>query len=126
MLALSIHPCRHNPMPHQTTLYEILEISPAASARVIKAAYRCLAQFNHPDKNSAAASGERLALINHAYAVLSDPPQRQRYDLSLALHERTLAKAMERRGCGPILRGPQKPATDAKLVARAFAFRPLD
>ena len=113
-------------MPRQATLYETLEVSPVASARVIKAAYRCLAQFTHPDKNSDAVSGERLAQINQAYAILSDPQQRHRYDLSLALHERTMQHANERRGSGATHRSPPKPATGAHLVARAFAFRPLD
>ena len=113
-------------MHRQTTLYETLEVSPAASARVIKAAYRCLAQFNHPDKNPDAASSERFARINQAHSVLSDPQQRQRYDLSLALHERTVTHAMERRGCGSPHRSQRPPDTDAPLVARAFAFRPLD
>ena len=108
-------------MQRQTTLYETLEVSPAASAGVIKAAYRCLAQHNHPDKNPDAASCGRLALINQAYSVLSDPQHRQRYDLSLALRERTMAHTVERRGRSC----PLKTGVDAHLTVRAFAFRPL-
>ena len=48
-------------MKTEVTLYEILEVSPHASSLVIKAAYRYLAQFNHPDKASGTAgSCERL------------------------------------------------------------------
>jgi DnaJ-class molecular chaperone len=112
-------------MQRQTTLYETLEVSPAASAGVIKAAYRCLAQHNHPDKNPDAASCGRLALINQAYSVLSDPQQRQRYDLSLASRERTMAHAIERRGRSSVHRSPLKTGVDAHLKVRAFAFRPL-
>jgi DnaJ-class molecular chaperone len=126
LLTLFVHHCRHNPMQHRTTLYETLEVSPTASARVIKAAYRCLAQFNHPDKNPDAASCERLARINQAYSVLSDPQQRQRYDLSLAWHERTIAKAMERRGRSSFHCSQLNTGADAHQTVRTFAFRPLD
>ena len=45
------------------SLYELLEVSPNASAAVIKAAYRCLVQQHHPDKNSGdRASETRLSL----------------------------------------------------------------
>ena len=38
------------------SLYELLEVSPNASAAVIKAAYRCLVQQHHPDKKA----GDRI------------------------------------------------------------------
>lgn len=104
------------------TLYDLLEVSPHASARVIRAAYRCLTQSTHPDKNpgTAAACG-RQAQINHAYSVLSDPAKRQRYDQATGLQART----GERRGAHPggCARTQSK---DAGVPApRAFAFRPL-
>lgn len=106
----------------QVTLYDALEVSPRASALVIKAAYRCLAQVNHPDKNSgSAAASERLTQINHAYAVLSDPDQRRRYDQTM---ER-LAHGVDRRGKGPPSSPRAKPVINEPLVARAFVFRPL-
>ena len=68
-------------MKRDVSLYEILEVSPLASALVIRAAYRCLAQFNHPDKNPGTDTAiERQSRLNRAYAVLSDPEQRRRYD----------------------------------------------
>ncbi len=105
------------------TLYEILEISPHASSEVIRAAYRCLAQSNHPDKNcGSAAAGARQAQINFAYGVLSDPRQRQRYDQRLGSSQ---ASELERRGAELAPRACTKPAADAPPVSRAFAFRPL-
>ena len=106
----------------EVTLYDALEVSPRASALVIKAAYRCLAQVNHPDKNAgSAAASERLAQINHAYAVLSDPDQRRRYDRMIERH----AHSVDRRGRGPTSMGSPKPVVAEPLVARAFVFRPL-
>lgn len=64
--------------------YDILEVSPKASAEVIRAAYKSLMQRNHPDKNADAleSTTARAALIAQAYAVLSDPQQRRSYDES--------------------------------------------
>jgi len=112
-------------MSRQATLYETLEVSPTASAPVIKAAYRCLAQYNHPDKNPHATSGERLAQINRAYSVLSDPQQRGHYDLELVRNARETGPPIERRGCGAAQRSHPPPSGDGHMVMRAFVFRPL-
>ena len=58
----------------------MLEVSPKASAEVIRAAYRSLAQRYHPDKNSAVVAAERFAEIHEAYLVLSDPQKRNAYN----------------------------------------------
>ncbi|MBC7619090.1 MAG: J domain-containing protein [Candidatus Saccharibacteria bacterium] len=68
------------------THYDTLEVSPKASAEVIRAAYKSLMQRHHPDKQGAAApSGDRATHIAQAYSVLSDPGQRAAYDQTLAL-----------------------------------------
>lgn len=108
-------------MTFQTTLYDLLEVSPHASARVIRAAYRCLAQCSHPDKHAGALEAmAQQSRFNDAYAVLSDPVRRARYDQSIRLS----ARFQERRGT----RGSG--AAESSLTAhgrgtRAFAFRPL-
>lgn len=64
--------------------YDILEVSPRASAEVIRAAYRSLMQRYHPDRNADAAEATaRTAEIALAYDVLSDPERRRAYDESL-------------------------------------------
>ena len=110
--------------PHtEPTLYDDLEVSSRASAPVIKAAYRCLAQLNHPDKNpDQDFAAERLTRINHAYAVLSDPTQRQFYDLTLGAPRRM----NERRGQAAAERRPWEPAPPKQTGTRPFAFRPLN
>ncbi|HNT44323.1 MAG TPA: DnaJ domain-containing protein, partial [Syntrophorhabdaceae bacterium] len=61
--------------------YEVLEISVEATDRQVKEAYRRLAFQYHPDRNgSDPGAVERMKSINEAYAVLSDPAKRQRYD----------------------------------------------
>lgn len=52
----------------------------SATAAEIKKSFRRLALEYHPDRNSAPEAEIRFKLINEAYAVLSDPEQRQRYD----------------------------------------------
>lgn len=105
----------------EDTLYEILEVSPRASTEVIRAAYRCLAQHHHPDKNPGdAIANERLAQINHAYAVLSNPLKRQNYDRGLGLdHGFVERRGVRARGnFGAAAAGHQS-------GARPFGFRPL-
>ncbi|BDZ46638.1 molecular chaperone DnaJ [Naasia aerilata] len=61
--------------------YEVLGVARDASADDIKKAYRRLARELHPDVNPGADASERFKLVTHAYDVLSDPRQRQQYDL---------------------------------------------
>lgn len=66
------------------TYYDLLEVSPNASAEVIRAAYKSLMQRYHPDRNPGdAAIAERAALVTRAYDVLSQEDKRAAYDLSL-------------------------------------------
>jgi molecular chaperone DnaJ len=61
--------------------YDVLGVSRDASPDEIKKAYRRLARELHPDVNPGEDAAERFKLVTHAYDVLSDPEQRQRYDL---------------------------------------------
>ena len=61
--------------------YEVLGVSRDASADDIKKAYRRLARQLHPDVNPGADASEKFKDVTHAYDVLSDPRQRQEYDM---------------------------------------------
>lgn len=62
------------------THYQTLGISPKAEAQEIKSAFRMLAVKHHPDKGGDA---RLFAVVQEAYAVLSDPSRRAEYDGSL-------------------------------------------
>jgi molecular chaperone DnaJ len=64
-----------------TDHYDILGVARDASADDIKKAYRRLARELHPDVNPSSEAAERFKQVTHAYDVLSDPNQRQQYDL---------------------------------------------
>lgn len=61
--------------------YEVLGVDRTASADEIKKAYRRLARELHPDVNPSSEAAERFKQVTHAYDVLSDPHERQQYDL---------------------------------------------
>ncbi|PYS40738.1 MAG: molecular chaperone DnaJ [Acidobacteria bacterium] len=61
--------------------YEILGVDRGVSEQDLKSAYRRLAHQHHPDKNQGDPQAEdKFKEAAEAYAVLSDPDQRQRYD----------------------------------------------
>lgn len=103
--------------------YETLEVSPNASNIVIRAAYRCLAQHAHPDKNPGSEdAGQRMLNINRAYAVLTDLEKRKEYDLSQGIPQ----DRCERRGHRSNHPATRPSRGEAPPTARPFAFRPLD
>ena len=78
--------------------YEILNIKFSASQDEIKKAFRKLAVFWHPDKNSNPIAIEKMQEINEAYEILSNPVKRETYDkiykeLFYVSNEITISKA---------------------------------
>ena len=64
------------------SLYEILQVHPAASPEVVKAAYKTLTAKYHPDRDSSKDAARTFAEIQRAFEVLSDPVRRRQYDLN--------------------------------------------
>jgi len=69
-------------MSEEQDHYEVLGVSPDANTEDIREAYRRLAFRHHPDRNQMRGDAdERMARINEAYTILSDPLRRKAYDI---------------------------------------------
>lgn len=66
--------------------YRVLGVSPSASGAQIKASYKALAKKFHPDLNGDA---NKMAAINEAYRVLTDPDARRRYNQTIDIPRST-------------------------------------
>jgi len=73
------------PVRGTDTLYSVLGIPRRIGAEDIKTAYFRVAKQVHPDHNKEPDAHEQFLKVQHAYAVLSNPNQRARYDAGLAL-----------------------------------------
>ena len=72
--------------------YRILHVQPEAPVEIIRASYRTLMGplRQHPDRGG---DHHVAALLNEAYAVLSDPARRAAYDRSLRKERLRVAPA---------------------------------
>jgi hypothetical protein len=99
----------------QPTLYEVLQVSPRADLEVIRAAYRVLARRCHPDLNGSKDTVRQMQCLNTAYAVLTDPQQRARYDAAQVRSTRPSYR--ERLKPSPATARPER-WTESNLVAK--------
>jgi len=67
-------------MPEKKDYYEILGVPKDSSEKDLKGAYRKLAMKYHPDRSEEPDAEEKFKELSEAYAVLSDPEKRQKYD----------------------------------------------
>ncbi len=72
--------------------YEVLEVSPSASASTIEQVFRLLAKKNHPDLGEGADVAAYKRLVA-SFEVLRDPEKRAQYDRSLEEQTQSGAEA---------------------------------
>jgi DnaJ-like protein len=94
--------------------YEVLQVSPRASAEVIRAAYRVLARSYHPDVSTSPAAAMRMQELNAAYKALIDPERRAQLDAQRPVERARVAAS--RRLSSPPCRAP--------VEVQPFAVRP--
>lgn len=76
------------PSPSQRkspTLYQILQVDPAADPEIIDVAYRRLAMKHHPDHGGGEGAELAMRRLNAARDILRDPDKRADYDRSLGI-----------------------------------------
>ncbi|MCC7483692.1 MAG: DnaJ domain-containing protein [Burkholderiales bacterium] len=98
--------------------YRVLHVQPEAPAEIVRASYRSLMTKlrHHPDRGG---DHESAALLNEAYAVLSDPDRRRRYDETLTRAREAVTRGQPQAPRSPV---PALPAP-AKHVAVACDAR---
>jgi hypothetical protein len=88
---------------------------------VIRAAYRALMRRYHPDADPSGEAAQKAQAINAAYAVLSDPDKRTRYDGSLAAQGLIKSERSSKRGRGKARDWAPGPAALVGLTTLAAA-----
>ena len=102
-------------------LYAVLGVSSNATPEQLREAYRDLARRLHPDvAGTSQDDALRMAEVNHAWSVLSDPVSRRDYDITQRVGSATHGSAVppSRDGVRGISRPPQ-------LVPPRFPWRAL-
>lgn len=95
----------------QPTYYEVLGLTPSATAEEIKKRYRELARRYHPDVSRTPDAADKFKAINEANSVLSDPQRRAGYDAELRLQEARRRKPEIRQEAGGSSPRPSPGAT---------------
>jgi curved DNA-binding protein CbpA len=84
------------PVGARSDPYAVLGIERSAGAAQIRAAYRTLVARYHPDRHQGNPledlASERMAEINQAYELLSDPSRREAFDRNRATRARPMLK----------------------------------
>lgn len=76
---LQMHKLYMTSPPHDTKLYDILHVTPNATAAMITKSYRNLVRRYHPDKTTMDQSSTLLQQIQDAYDILKDDSTRLPY-----------------------------------------------
>jgi hypothetical protein len=72
-------------------LYKRLGVTPKATQKEIRSAYRRRARDSHPDVSKSPETADQFARITEAYRILSDPERRARYDRGETVNPKPVA-----------------------------------
>jgi curved DNA-binding protein len=98
--------------------YEILRLSPMADGGTIERVYRMLMKRFHPD-NEKTGDAEIFLRIAEAHRILSDPRQRERYDIERDMSKSVVRFDLRSREFFAGLRGEQ----NRRLAALCLLYR---
>jgi curved DNA-binding protein CbpA len=93
--------------PPGVSHYQLLQLPMGATAEELRRAFRRLSKQVHPDTTSlpAAEAEQAFQRLQQAYAVLSDPEARRRYDAQLRLAALAAAAAAHSRASAAAVAG---------------------
>jgi curved DNA-binding protein CbpA len=96
--------------------YTLLQVPEQASADELRQAFRRLSKRFHPDTTSLPASEAEQAFqrLRQAYAVLSDPDTRRRYDVELRLARVAASAAAATPASRPVQASPAPSVTSVR------------
>jgi curved DNA-binding protein CbpA len=103
--------------------YTLLQVPEQASADELRQAFRRLSKRFHPDTTSLPASEAEQAFqrLRQAYAVLSDPDARRRYDAELRLARVAASAAAAIPASRPVNGPPAPSVTSVTSMRRALS-----
>ncbi len=118
----------------ESTLYEILEVTPSAVPETIKTAYFRLAKVLHPDHRAGLKLEEGEGVLDElylrvkdAYEILSNESERRRYDFGLAQKAKREARAHATAAENPAPKGktqaPSPSLEEEAASGKAFTTR---
>jgi hypothetical protein len=83
------------PAGQRVTYYDLLDLKPESSSQDVRRAYWEKSKLYHPDTTTlpTATAKEKFQQLNEAYATLSNPEQRSRYDQQLQQSAVQIAQA---------------------------------
>lgn len=99
--------------------YAVLGIDPSASPDEVRQAYRRAMRALHPDMNDGEDMGDAVAMANAAYAALSNPDARARYD-------RERAAEAPKPNPAPEQERPRRPSAAPQATDWREAMRDVD
>jgi len=106
------------------TLYQLLEVTPDASAEDIKRSYRKLARTKHPDICKDGGADDAFKKINDAYETLIDEDKRKEYETALERAQTeedyvppVFQTMWERFFSKPFVNPHARPGTDLRITA---------
>ncbi|MHA7153678.1 J domain-containing protein [Arthrobacter sp. TMN-50] len=106
--------------PSDRTYYAVLGLSPDATAKQVKDAYRRAARSTHPD---AGGNAELFHNVAVAYETLADPDRRRRYDQGLGGSASRRASEAARTASRSAAPAPDR-AADDETFARQPVYEP--
>jgi curved DNA-binding protein CbpA len=113
---LKMHKLYQQQAPHDTALYDALEVAPNATSAQISRSYRSLSRRYHPDKSP--DREEKLLAVQNAYSILKEDASRLPY------HQYGLTEVSDAAFLLTGARSPKTLSADQEKLLRLMGYLP--